>query len=93
MQDRKEVTYRALPFDRCAISLSEYSTPVCLKEGVIFDLESLMEYLLKHKRNPITGEPASVRDIIRLNMTKSDDGKTIRSFFVNWLIHLLLITE
>jgi peptidyl-prolyl cis-trans isomerase-like 2 len=74
-KDKKSQEYRPLPFDRCAISFSEYRTPVCLAEGVIFDYESLMEYLLKYKKNPITGKAASARDIIRLNMTKSEDGR------------------
>lgn len=72
--------YTALPFDYCALSLIPFEIPVILNstnddhQGVIFDLESCMEYILKHKTNPMTGEPASAKDIIRLNMAQTENG-------------------
>lgn len=73
-KDSKKVTYRALPFDHCGLSLAQFHNPVCLAEGVLFDLENLMEYIIKHKRNPVTSSPVTIKDIIRLNMEKNNDG-------------------
>lgn len=50
-------------------------TPVCTKEGVVFDILNIMPYLKKHKRNPVTGEPLSHKDLLRLNFAKNADGK------------------
>jgi peptidyl-prolyl cis-trans isomerase-like 2 len=67
--------YRPLPFDHCAMSLSAYETPCCTaNEGVIFDVTNLVPYVMKHKKNPITGEKMATSDIIRLNMSKNAEG-------------------
>ena len=42
-------------------------------EGVIFDVTNLVPYVMKHKKNPITGEPMATNQIIRLNMSKNAD--------------------
>eukprot|EP01035_Chromulina_nebulosa_P020873 gene20873-27058_t len=71
----KSTSYRPLPFDHCGLTLVPFITPVCLNEGVIFELEALMEYIIKHKKNPITGDPVTSKDIIRLNIDKNADGE------------------
>ena len=64
---------RPVPFSHCAISLTPYETPCCTDEGVIFDVTNLVPYVMKHKKNPITGEPMATNQIIRLNMSKNAD--------------------
>ena len=59
---------QALPFDHCALSLTRYETPCCTLEGVLFDLLHLLPYVKKYKKNPITGEPMTTEEIIRLNV-------------------------
>lgn len=66
--------YRPLPFDHCALSLSQFHDPVCTQEGVVFDLVNLAEHIKRHGKNPITGAAMSVKDIIRLNMAKNAEG-------------------
>lgn len=67
--------YRPLPFDHCAMSLSTYETPCCTaNEGVVFDVTNLLPYVMKHKKNPITGEKMGTNDIIRLNMSKNAEN-------------------
>ena len=90
-KDVKSNASRPLPFDYCGLSLSPYTTPVCLKEGVIFDLESLMEYILKYKKNPITSVPITVRDIIRLNMDKNADGNTFIGYLFSFVSFILFL--
>lgn len=69
------VNSKPLAFDHCALSLVVYETPACLQEGVIFDLENIVDYILKYKKNPITGETATKNDIIRLNMAKNEKNE------------------
>lgn len=71
----QEQGFKPLSFDMCGLGMTAYKTPVCLREGVIFDMETLMEHLILYKRNPVTGEPASSRDMIKLNMERNCDGK------------------
>lgn len=66
---------KLLPFLDCALSLTPYQTPVCTKEGVLFDYVNLMTYIQEHKKNPITGENMSVKDIIKLNMFKNEQNQ------------------
>lgn len=65
---------RTLPFNCCALSMSEFETPVCTKEGVIFDLDNILPFLEEHKSNPVTGDPMSAADLIRLHMAKNTEG-------------------
>jgi peptidyl-prolyl cis-trans isomerase-like protein 2 len=48
--------FRRLPFDHCCVSLQPYSEPYCDADGNIFDLEAIIGYLKKFKRNPVTGK-------------------------------------
>ena len=67
--------YRPLPFDHCAMSLSAYETPCCTaNEGVVFEVTNLIPYVMKHKKNPITGEKMSANEVIRLNMSKNAEN-------------------
>ena len=66
---------RALPFDHCALSLAPFENPVCTDEGVVFDLLNLVPYVRKHNSNPITGQPMTSQDIIRLSMAKNSEGQ------------------
>jgi len=72
-----ENTVRSLPFSHCALSLLPYETPVLLgrDNGVIFDHENIMSYLLKYKNDPVSGEERTIKDIIKLNMTKNTDDE------------------
>ncbi|CAN0221732.1 unnamed protein product [Scytosiphon promiscuus] len=71
----KNAASRPLAFDCCALSLAPFETPVCTKEGVIFDILNIMPYVRKHKKNPVTGESLAPKDLVRLNLSKNGDGK------------------
>ena len=66
---------RRLPFHCCALTLSPYQNPVCTSQGIVFDNAALMEFLFKHKKDPVTGKPLTTRDIISLNMDKDEEGR------------------
>ena len=39
--------YQALPFEYCALTLTPFESPACTVQGVLFDVENLISYLLK----------------------------------------------
>ncbi|KAK3380343.1 hypothetical protein B0T24DRAFT_647605 [Lasiosphaeria ovina] len=65
--------FKRLPFNFCAASLQPFHNPVCTPDGTIFDVEVIGAWLDKHKTNPVTGEPLSSKDLIRLNFARNGD--------------------
>ena len=84
--------YRPLPFNHCAISLSPYETPCCTPEGVLFDLANLVPYVMKHKKNPVTGASMTTQEIIRLNMAKNSGELYVLLFFFNGRFVIVYLT-
>ncbi|XP_014284578.1 RING-type E3 ubiquitin-protein ligase PPIL2 [Halyomorpha halys] len=67
--------FRRLPFDHCCLSLRPFENPYCDKEGNIFDLEAILEYLKKNKINPVTGKPLDAKSLIKLNFSRDNENK------------------
>ena len=66
---------RPLPFDCCALTLMPYQSPVCTVDGIIFDNSAITQHLLKHKTDPVSGNKLATRDLITLNMDKTEEGQ------------------
>jgi peptidyl-prolyl cis-trans isomerase-like protein 2 len=66
-----------LPFTFCALSLQPYTTPVCTADGLIFDHENIIRWLLKHDTNPVNGQPLKQSDLIKLVFAKNDSGEYV----------------
>lgn len=62
--------FRRLPFDHCCLSLQPFENPYCDRDGNIFELEAVLEFLKKYKTNPVTGK---VSLISLKNCLKSKD--------------------
>eukprot|EP00484_Ammonia_sp_Unknown_P010398 CAMPEP_0197076744 /NCGR_PEP_ID=MMETSP1384-20130603/212269_1 /TAXON_ID=29189 /ORGANISM="Ammonia sp." /LENGTH=593 /DNA_ID=CAMNT_0042515603 /DNA_START=15 /DNA_END=1796 /DNA_ORIENTATION=- len=71
----KKTVKRQLPFYCCALSLQPFDHPYCSKDGYVFDLTAILPYVKKHKSHPITGQPLSVKDLIKLKFSKNDDDE------------------
>ncbi|KAK7905991.1 cyclophilin peptidyl-prolyl cis-trans isomerase Cyp8 [Exophiala xenobiotica] len=69
--------FKRLPFNFCALSLQPFNTPVCTSEGIIFDHENIIRWLLKHDTNPTDGKPLKQQDLIKLNFAKNDGGEYV----------------
>lgn len=93
-KNRMNHSYQALPFDHCALTLSPFETPVCNSKGILFDLVALVPFIRKHKCDPVTGQPMTTNDIIRLNMSKDAEGQwqcpTLCKVFTN-NVHVVAI--
>eukprot|EP00474_Spongospora_subterranea_P005729 CRZ06187.1 hypothetical protein [Spongospora subterranea] len=66
---------RCLPFDHCAVSLTPFTDPVCTKQGDVFDILNIVQYIKKHGKNPIDGSPLAIKDLIRLKFHKNSAGE------------------
>ncbi|OAL33507.1 hypothetical protein AYO20_07193 [Fonsecaea nubica] len=69
--------FKRLPFNFCALSLQPFTTPVCTAEGIIFDHENILRWLLKHDTNPTNGKPLKQQDLIKLNFAKNDSDEYV----------------
>ncbi|XP_033627166.1 RING-type E3 ubiquitin-protein ligase PPIL2-like [Asterias rubens] len=71
----ERAAFRRLPYDHCSLSFQPFEHPYCTKDGVIFDLVSIMPYIKKYGTNPITGEAMDTKALIKLNFHKNSGGK------------------
>ena len=65
----------ALPFDCCALSLLPFDSPVCARDGILFDALQLLPYVQEKGVSPATGKKLSVKDVLRLKMAKNQDNQ------------------
>jgi peptidyl-prolyl cis-trans isomerase-like protein 2 len=52
-----------------------FENPVATKQGHVFDLLNIVPYLRQHKKNPMTGERMSAKDLVHLKFHKNKSGK------------------
>lgn len=64
-------------FAVCALSQLPWKHPVCTEDGTVFELERILPYIQKHKKHPLTGEPCSASQLIRLHFSKSRPQGTL----------------
>ena len=67
--------FKRLPFNCCSLTFQPFEHPLCTKEGVVFDLMSIVPYLKKYGANPVTGEALNAKDLVKLNFHKNSNGK------------------
>ena len=74
--DTKERKKMRLDFDVCALTFRPFGNPVTTSEGkFVFDLLSLVPYVKKNKKHPITGKPLELKDLKKLTYHKNREGK------------------
>ena len=44
-KQRTEASEKTLPFDCCALSLQPYETPMCTRDGVVFDILNIVPFV------------------------------------------------
>lgn len=70
------IVQRKLPFACCALTLTPFKSPVCVSgSGIVFDNAALLEFLMKHKKDPVTGKDITTRDVITLHMDQDEEGR------------------
>ena len=74
--DAKGPSMVKLPFHYCNLGLTPTKDPYCTKDGIVFDLLSIVPYLRKHaNKNPLTGEPLLQSDLVKLTFHKNEAGE------------------
>ncbi|XP_071848764.1 RING-type E3 ubiquitin-protein ligase PPIL2-like [Apostichopus japonicus] len=73
--DRNKIQFKRLPFDHCSLSLQPFEHPYCSRDGVIFELTSIIPFLKRYGVNPATGEPMDTKSLVKLTFHKNANGK------------------
>ncbi|CAF0831224.1 unnamed protein product [Adineta steineri] len=63
--------FRRLPFNCCSISFLPVENPYCTPDGVIYDITSIVPFLKKFGRHPVTGEKLEAKQLVKLNFHKN----------------------
>ena len=63
---------KKLPFHCCALSFLPFGDHpvVSLKSGAMYDLDAVLPYVMKHKKDPVTGEAMKTSDLKPLKLKK-----------------------
>ena len=67
-----KLPFRRLPFHCCALTLAPFQDPMMTPAGVVYDMLNIIPYVNKNKRCPVTGEPLTLKDLVKLNFYKND---------------------
>ncbi|XP_074579574.1 peptidyl-prolyl cis-trans isomerase CYP65 [Curcuma longa] len=69
------VPFKRLPFYCCSLTFLPFEDPVCTSDGSVFDLMSIVPYIKKYGKHPITGVALREEDLIPLTFHKNSDGE------------------
>uniref|UniRef100_A9RWP7 Peptidylprolyl isomerase n=1 Tax=Physcomitrium patens TaxID=3218 RepID=A9RWP7_PHYPA len=67
--------FKRLPYYCCALTFTPFEDAVCTKEGHVFDILNIIPYVTKFKRNPVTGKPLAIKDLVKIQFHKNADGE------------------
>uniref|UniRef100_A0A0E0KA66 Peptidylprolyl isomerase n=1 Tax=Oryza punctata TaxID=4537 RepID=A0A0E0KA66_ORYPU len=67
--------FKRLPFYCCALTFLPFEDPVCTADGSVFDLMSIIPYIKKFGKHPVTGTPLKQEDLMPLTFHKNSDGE------------------
>eukprot|EP00249_Psilotum_nudum_P018745 c26942_g1_i1 orf=344-2128(+) len=67
--------FKRLPFYCCALTFTPFEDPVCSQEGHVFDILNIIPYIQKFGKNPVTGAPFAIKDLIKLQFYKNSEGE------------------
>ncbi|GAV83516.1 Pro_isomerase domain-containing protein/Rtf2 domain-containing protein [Cephalotus follicularis] len=74
---KKEIhtPFKRLPFYCCALTFTPFEVPVCTIDGSVFNIMSIIPYIRKYGKNPVTGAPLKQEDLIPLTFHKNSQGE------------------
>jgi len=64
-----------LPLDCCALSFTPWSMPVMTPSGGVYELENLVPFVQRFKKDPITGDALNLAQITKLHFSRNAEGK------------------
>ena len=80
ISERRSIIQKKLPFHCCALSFLPFGDHpvVSLKSGAMYDLDAVLPYVMKHKKDPVTGETMKTSDLKPLKLKKCFTNKNGR---------------
>ncbi|KAM0937794.1 putative peptidylprolyl isomerase [Dioscorea sansibarensis] len=69
------VPFKRLPFYCCSLTFVPFEDPVCTADGSVFDLMSIVPYIKKFGKHPVTGALLKQEDLIPIIFHKNSDGE------------------
>ena len=81
ISERRSISIqKKLPFHCCALSFLPFGDHpvVSLKSGAMYDLDAVLPYVMKHKKDPVTGETMKTSDLKPLKLKKCFTNKNGR---------------
>lgn len=73
--ENEHIKFKRLPFDHCCLTMAPFEHPYCDRQGNVYELEAVANFLKKYKINPVTGEKMEFKDLIKLNFAKNHEDK------------------
>ncbi|XP_038684064.1 peptidyl-prolyl cis-trans isomerase CYP65-like isoform X2 [Tripterygium wilfordii] len=67
--------FKRLPFYCCSLTFTPFEDPVCTAEGSVFEILSIIPYIRKYGKHPVTGAPLKQEDLIPLSFHKNAEGE------------------
>ncbi|KAK9670260.1 hypothetical protein RND81_13G189800 [Saponaria officinalis] len=67
--------FKRLPFYCCSLTFTPFDIPVCTVDGCVFDTMHIIPYIRKYGKNPVTGAPLKLPDLIPLSFHKNSEGE------------------
>ncbi|XP_030532098.1 peptidyl-prolyl cis-trans isomerase CYP65 [Rhodamnia argentea] len=67
--------FKRLPFYCCALTFTPFESPACTADGSVFDIMSIIPYIRKYGKHPVTGAPLRHEDLIPLTFHKNAEGE------------------
>ncbi|XP_050388092.1 peptidyl-prolyl cis-trans isomerase CYP65 [Argentina anserina] len=67
--------FKRLPFYCCSLTFVPFEDPVCTADGSVFEIMSIVPYIRKFGKHPVTGAPLKQEDLIPLTFHKNSDGE------------------
>lgn len=67
--------FKRLPFYCCALTFTPFEIPTCTQDGCVFDTMHIIPYIRKYGKNPVTGAPLKLGDLIPLTFHKNSEGE------------------
>jgi peptidyl-prolyl cis-trans isomerase-like 2 len=68
---------RSLPFGHCSLTLLPIAdTPVCNRDGIMYENSSIMPFVMRHKVDPVSGRPLKTSDLITLHIDVDEESGT-----------------
>ena len=77
---KKDPTTHPLPklsFNYCPLSLQPIQDAVCTIDGHMFDIVNIVPFVKQCGKNPVTGKPLKLEDLIKLTIHKDNAGDMI----------------